>query len=774
MKNSNSGFTLFLISVIALLFASCNPSKLLREDELLVTESSVKFVDKKKISDLNQTTYALEALAKPQPNSGFFKLRLWTYLKLRDHKKEKGIKSFIKRKVGEEPALYDPATVAKNQLQIKKYLKDNGYFESDLSVDTLVDQQKVKVQYTIDTRGQYRVREIYLPEDSSDIASIVYRGQRRSLLKSGDAYNELLLTEERTRISEVATNRGYLEFDPTSIFYFVDTIPGTLELDIYVRVDDSKKDVKQRIFRLGETLVYPNFDLNNEAGLDFQDTIFHRSAFYVIQDKPVVRASVLDRLVLQNQGEVYNKRLQDVTVSHLLDLGVFKFVNLKYKPVTDSTSTDQVLDRIIYLTPGTAKTLTTDLELNNRTGSFFGTTVGVSFNHKNVFDRALSWNNRVSAGVETQSGVAGPLINTVDFTLETSLSLPRLLFFPKIFFPKKTKFSGVFVPRTNLTLTNNYQRRTDSYTINSTAFSFGYNWKPNRSIEHTFNPLTIRQVNLLTSSEAFEELLSENERLRGSFTDVFIGGLEYTFVRTTQGSNPKDDYWYYKAKTKLAGNVFSLFIGRKANGDAGEIFGQPYSQFISLEQDIRYYFPFLREGKLALRLVPSIGVAYGNSDLLPYVEQYFVGGANSIRAFQIRGVGPGAFFDPDDDTSVIGQQFIDQTGDLKLEFSAEYRFPIFGYLKGAFFVDAGNVWLLNEDADTSDGHFEFDRFYKEVAVGTGFGIRFDADFFVIRLDLATPIRQPIAQGVFDWTPENLNVVSNFGEMVWNIAIGYPF
>ena len=765
----NLRYTIFLVGTIALLFVSCNPSKLLREDELLVTESSINFIDKKTISNRNETKFALENFASPRPNSGVFKFKLWTYLRLRDHKKEKGVKSWIKRKIGEPPALYDSAALKKNRLQIRKYLKDYGYFDSDLRIDTLMSGKEVEVKYYIDTRGQYRIRDIYLPEDSSDIASILYESKKNSLLKTGDPYQELLLAQERTRISAVANNKGFLEFDPNDIFYFVDTIPNTLKLDIYVRVDDAKKEVKQKIFRVGKTYVYPNFNLSNEGGLAFKDTIEYTTDFVVIQDKPVVRPTVMKRLILQSRGDIYNKKLQDISVSHLLDLGVFKFVNLKYQADTDSASTDQVLNRLIYLTPGIAKTLTTDLELNNRTGSFFGTTAGINFNHKNIFDRALIWNNRLSGGIETQRGVMGPLINTVDISLETSLSLPRLLF---IF--KEKEFSGVFVPRTNLTLSNNYQRRSGLYTINATAFSFGYNWKPSRQVQHIFNPLTIRQVNLLSASENFQDLLDQNGRLRGSFTDLFIGGMEYTFIHTTQAADPKDDYWYYRAKTKIAGNAFSVFTSKGPNGEASEVFGQPFSQFISLEQDIRYYFPFLRRGKLAFRFVPAIGIAYGNSNLLPYVEQYFVGGSNSIRAFQIRGVGPGSFFNENAAATMIGQQFIDQTGDLKLEFSAEYRFPIFGFFKGALFADAGNVWLLNVDPDTRSGHFEFNRFYKEIAVGAGFGLRLDVEFFVIRLDLAAPIRLPVAERNFQWRAENLNIISNFDEYIWNIAIGYPF
>jgi len=786
-RHSNSFIHFFiLIFFLGICGTSCNTTQFLRDDELLITESTINFVDKKTISNKKQAKYELENIAKPRPNSGIFKFRLWVYLKLRDHKKEKGVKSWLKRKLGEPPSLYEPAKVKKNKLQMRKYLKDNGYFESDIEVDTIAKNKTVKVKYFIDTRGQYQIRDIYLPPDSSEIATIIYDSNKRSLLKSGDPYQELLLGAERVRISEVATNKGYLNFDPNSIFYFVDTVQSTLKLDLHVRVDGEEKNKEHQVFKVGKTFVFPNFDLSKENSLTFEDSIVYQPDFIVVENERVVRPSVLHRLILQEEGDIYNKKFQDISVSHLLDLGVFKFVNLRYKSPSDTNFTDAqmstdslsidtaslnpVLDRMIYLTPGIEKSLTTDLELNNRTGSFYGISAGVNFNHKNVFDRGLIWNNRISGGVETQRGVTSSLINTIDINVETSLSLPRL-----ILFPKKIKSSAVFVPRTKLTLSNNYQQRADLYTLNSTAFSYGYTWKPNRKVQHTLNPLTIRRVSLLSTSSDFEDLLNENTRLQGSFTDIFIGGLEYTFIRSTQAKNPKEDYWYYRAKTKIAGNAFSLIAGKGSNGQVGEIFGQPYSQFISLEQDIRYYFPFLRKGKLAFRLVPAIGIAYGNSNLLPYVEQYFVGGANSLRAFQIRGVGPGGFVNPNIDDSDIRQQFIDQTGDIKLEFNAEYRFPIFGFFKGALFTDVGNVWLLNLDPESPRGEFNFTRFYKELAVGAGFGLRLDVDFFVLRLDLATPIRRPGRFGEnFSWNLENLNIISEYDKWVWNIAIGYPF
>ena len=784
--NSNSFIHFFvLIFFLGIFGTACNTTQFLRDDELLITESSINFVDKKTISNKREARYELENIAKPRPNTGFFKFRLWVYLKLRDHKKEKGIKSFMKRKLGQAPSLYESAKVKKNKLQMKKYLKDNGYFESDIRVDTVAQNKKVKVKYFVETRGQYKIRDIYLPPDSSDIATIVYEANKKSLLKKGDPYQELLLSGERVRISEVANNKGYLNFDPNSIFYYVDTVQSNLMLDIHVRVDEKEKNKVHQVFQVGKTYLYPNFDLSRENSLDFKDSIIFQPDFIVIQDEKFLRPSTLHRLILQEEGDVYNKSYQDISISHLLDLGVFKFVNLRYKSTVDtsfinpSSSSDSlsvdssevnpVLDRLIYLTPGVEKSLTTDVELNNRTGSFYGIAAGINFNHKNVFDRALIWNNRLSGGVETQRGVGGSLINTIEVNFETSLSLPRL-----ILFPRKIKSSAVFVPRTNLTLSNNYQQRANLYTINSTGFSFGYNWKPSRKVQHILNPLTIRRVSILSTSNDFETLLDENARLQESFTNLFIGGLEYTFIRSTQAKNPKDDYWYYRAKTKVIGNMFSLITGKGSNDQVGEILGQAYSQFISLEQDLRYYFPFLRKGKLAFRFVPAIGIAYGNSNVLPYVEQYFVGGSNSLRAFQIRGVGPGGFVNPNIDNTSIRQQFIDQTGDIKLEFNAEYRFPIFGFFKGALFADVGNVWLLNEDLESPGGDFNFTRFYKELAVGAGFGLRLDVDFFVLRLDLATPIRRPAQGQDFTWKLDNLNIVSEFDKWVWNIAIGYPF
>jgi len=277
-------------------------------------------------------------------------------------------------------------------------------------------------------------------------------------------------------------------------------------------------------------------------------------------------------------------------------------------------------------------------------------------------------------------------------------------------------------------------------------------------------------------SASFQELLKSNIRLKNSFEDVFIVGSTYTFKYNSAPKSKASPYYYFQADIGTSGNVVSLFAKDKLTElgqDTTQLFlGRPYAQFLKFAPDFRAYFPRQNKNLFASHVAFGIGLPYGNSEELPYIEQFFVGGANSIRAFQIRELGPGSFVDE----SILltdDNQFIDQTGDLKLEFSLEYRFKIIRYLNGAVFLDGGNVWLLNSD-DRPEGVFKFNRFFKEIALGTGYGLRLDFDFFVIRFDTAFPIRKPIANGQFGWTIDDLAIFRRSWRqenLTYNLAIG---
>jgi len=310
--------------------------------------------------------------------------------------------------------------------------------------------------------------------------------------------------------------------------------------------------------------------------------------------------------------------------------------------------------------------------------------------------------------------------------------------------------------------------------------SFGYIWKESINTEHNFSPLSITFAHLTNRTQKFEDLLSSNLFLRRSFEEQFIIGQIYSYTFNDQLEKDHKNHLYFKGTVDLSGNLLALLQSFSNNHAATpdnpyKLLGTTYSQYYKFDIDLRKYFNSEDQRKsLANRLIVGIGFPYGNSVSLPYVKQFYIGGSNSVRAFAAGALGPGSFKTPD---SIAAKSFIDQAGDLKLEANTEYRFPLAGVLKGAVFIDAGNIWLLREDPGRPGSQFSSKTFLDEIAVGTGFGWRLDLSFFILRVDLAFPLRVPSLPSSERWVAGKIN----FGDPSWrknnlalNIAIGYPF
>lgn len=749
------------------LIASCSGTKHLQAGEILVEATTISFANPKAVNKKTQLKAELVLLAKPVPDYGLGKFNLGVYNSFRNLKKQSGFRHWIKKTFGRPPQLYDPTVVNRSQLILEKHLKDNGYFGSTIEIDTLVKKRQMVINYQVVSKGQFKFNRLYFPADTTPVGKLIHEFRGETSIDTTKYYSKLALDEERLRLTQILGNKGYIDFQEKYLFYLVDTTKGTLQADIYLEIENQVDSVLHHPYHIGETFVYPAYLLDDSLSTKNLDTVFRKNLM-AIQPLEVVKPKVLDRSISQQKDELVNRELQDVAISHLLDLGLFKFVRLKYEKRDSGTA--KLLDRYFYLTPSLTQNIQYEFQLNNRTGNFFGSAASVQYRHNNLFYGAERLDVKLSTGFETQLRDNVGFINTVDLTLEANLLIPRLL----LPFKLRNK-SFRFVPRTRFSLGNSYKRRTNLYTINSVNLSLGYEYQQNTEIRHQFNALRINQLNVWNESADFKKILADNTRLQNSFGDVFIIGSIYTF---TYNSNPKNDvtpYYYLRADFGTSGNLVSLFANNNQSetDTANTFLGRPYAQFLKFSPDFRYYIP-RQKSTIASRLLFGIGIPYKNSKELPYIEQFFVGGANSIRAFRLRGLGPGSYVDElmlNDNT-----QLIDQTGDIKLEFNLEYRFDIMQYLKGAFFVDGGNIWLLNRTGQPN-GIFKFNRFYKEIAVGTGFGLRLDFDFFVIRFDSAFPLREPIANGQFGWTFKDLAIYKKSWRkenLIYNLAIGYPF
>jgi outer membrane protein assembly factor BamA len=456
-----------------------------------------------------------------------------------------------------------------------------------------------------------------------------------------------------------------------------------------------------------------------------------------------------------------------------MNLGVFKFVNIRFVD-TDSAGIPR-LEPHIYLTPMPIRNIRFELQGVSKSNNLAGPVFNSSFRNKNLFGGAELFTLSFEAGFEVPIGGGQSGTNSYEIGTRGELDLPKFL---TPFMLKNV--SSFFVPKTRIVLGLSLMNRLQYYQLLSVDASFGYIWKESISKEHNFSLLSITFAHLANATQKFNDLLSTNPLLKKSFEQQFIIGENYSYTYNNQLEKDRKNHLYFKGSIDLSGNLLnlvqSLFINHKATPDNPyEIFGTIYSQYYKLDIDLRHYYNTIdQRASVASRLIAGIGVAYGNSATLPYVKQFYIGGSNSVRAFSARGLGPGSYRIPD---SVAAKSFIDQAGDIKLEANTEYRFPIVSIVKGALFVDAGNIWLLREDPARPGSQFSGKTFLDEIAVGTGFGLRLDLSFFILRFDLAFPLRIPYLPQGERWVINKID----FGNSSWrknnlmlNVAIGYSY
>jgi hypothetical protein len=372
-----------------------------------------------------------------------------------------------------------------------------------------------------------------------------------------------------------------------------------------------------------------------------------------------------------------------------------------------------------------------------------------------------------------EAQLTGKNKNLYAYTLNPQIEL----YFPRFLVPFKImRTSSMYIPKTRISLSYNYLKRVSYFDMRTFQFIYGFKWKEDIKKEHELNPISVSYTSLSNKSTAFNDLLEANPFLKKSYQEQFIAGGSYSYTYNEQVIAEKKMQYFFHLATEVSGNSFSLFkmaTGAKISSEnPSTIIGSVYSQYAKISVDGRGYYNFIDKNKLALRIFAGVGKPYGNSSTLPYIKQFFSGGPNSLRAFHINSVGPGSYHQNADNKG-----FLQLGGDIKLEGNAEYRFNIFRFFKGAIFADAGNIWLLKSNPANTVRPFNFSTVYDEIAVGAGIGLRIDISFFILRFDLAAPLRKP-------WLDEGHRWVANqisFGDPAWrsenlilNVAIGYPF
>lgn len=587
-----------------------------------------------------------------------------------------------------------------------------------------------------------------------------------SEIQPGDRFALDKLKAERERLDTELKKRGFYRFNPDFLIFEADTNQyENREYDLFLRLKESVPEEGILPYQIRSIEVYPNYSLD-KYGEDTDTTQIDGVKF--IQNGLSFKPELLRQYILIEEDGLFNSQQSRLTSNRLSGIGNYRFVNIRYAQVEDSMAVGKgLLDAKIYLSPLDKRSVRAEIQGVSKSNNFAGPALLLSYRNRNLFYGGETFNLTGKLAYESQIA-AGDRdgLSAFEFGLKGDLIFPRVVF-P---IPIKERFA-YSVPKTKISLGTEYQDRRGLYRLNSLSATYGYFWNANRFVYHEINPISLNFVNLSNTSGEFEEILNNNPFLKQSFEQQFIAGVTYSFAFNKLMDEYRTHSIYFGANLDLAG--FGLrFANNIFNGANPNTFlGFTYAQYNKGDIDFRYYWRFTEERLLALRLFGGVGLPYGNSVSLPFVKQYFSGGPNSIRAFRIRSLGPGSF-QPDSESTA---NFFDQAGDVRLEGNLEFRFPIFSYLKGAVFMDAGNVWLVNENEALPGGKMEKD-WYRELGIGAGLGLRVDIEFFVLRFDLATPLRRPYSTEGERWEKDFRFADSEWRKenLIFNFAIGYPF
>ncbi|HEY4654557.1 MAG TPA: BamA/TamA family outer membrane protein [Cyclobacteriaceae bacterium] len=766
--------------IIAAILASCTANKFLKEGESFYGGATINFHTNGNVSGKRAIKSELEELITPKPNSTILGSRpgVWIYYVTGTDANKKGLATWIRKKFGREPVLITDTKPEITANILQGNLFNAGFFESQVQSSVEKKSKKSEVIYDIELYPPFTIRRIDVPRDS------IFRNpedlMKDTFVKEKERYSLEKLSNEQSRIEMYAEDLGYYYFDNRHLLFEADTAVGGREIDLKLTYAPDTPEKAKRRYTFRNINVVNDYSVwQDESDTTMRDRVdtVRVDGYRYISKQGNFRPEILASMINIDSGSFYSRTGHNYTISHLMNLGTFKFVNIRYHEADSSN-----LNANIFMTPLPKKSIRLEVQGVSKSNNFVGPGIGATFTNRNFLRGAEQFQLKFNASYEVQLSRQQPEpLNAVELSAEASLSVPRMLLPVRIEY-----YSTKFIPHTKFRLGSTFQRRINYFQLNSFNAGSGYTWRETTTKNHEFYPMDINYVNVSQESDEFKELLEGNPYLNNSFQDQFIPGMRYSFTLNTQLQDPggtnysatKDrrSNFFFNGNFSLAGNLVNWITkGSGSSEDSTrEVFGQPFSQFVLGDVDVRYYWQMDSKNRLVARIAIGSGYAYGNSVLLPYIKQFATGGSNSIRAFPARSVGPGTY-DGLSDTEDV--QFIDQRGDIKLEGNLEYRFDIYRFLKGAVFIDAGNIWLWDDDPQRPGAKFDKSTFIKELAVGTGFGLRMDFSFFILRFDLGFPLRKPWLQADERWVIREVDFSNQdwrSKNLVFNIAIGYPF
>jgi len=757
---------------------SCSSTKFVADGEYLLDKVKIE-------SDIpNYKTIELTPYLRQQPNFKMFllnKTMLQVY-NLAGKDSTKWINRFF-RKVGEKPVIFDSTLVAKTNMEFQKLFVNMGYIDVDVSSTIALKDKKAQVTYRIKGNDPYRIRHFSSVVEDDSIRNLLTNpellqhiqgeptSERVSLIKEGMLFNRNILDQERERISNLLRNRGYYTFNKYYISY--DAIDSGLvknQVDVNLKLDLFRKlqpggnytDTLHKKYYLNHAYIYLDYDplkISNLNEYIISDSIVRDGyTIYYKGKKPTIRPGILLNNNFLTPQSPYSQLREDATYSSYSALNALSNIHIQYDEYQKEDTTR--LNAYILTMPAKKQSVTYSIEGTNTAGDL-GVASSINYTHRNLFRGAETFNFRVRGAYEAISNFNNPYW---ELGSEASVHIPKFLF-PFV----NNAFSRRMRTSTELSLSYNHQTRPE---YDRTLFSGGlrYFWeqRSRASGRHQFDLLDIDYVYLPRIDSTFLNQLPINAKYFG-YSNQFIVGIGYSFTQSTFDPMRKQRNAHsLRLSFESAGNILyeinALLKAQKNEQGSYKLFNTYFAQFVKGDVDYARTVIINHQNSFAWRIGGGIGVPYGNSDILPFEKRYYSGGANSVRAWQVRELGPGNF-------SSDSANFYFQSGDIKLDLSIEYRTRFFWKFEAAAFIDAGNIWTIKNYPSQEGGVFKFDSFYKQIAVGYGLGLRLDMDFFLLRFDCGWKVYDPARIGRESWAFLHPNFQNNWA---WHFAVGYPF
>ncbi|MDQ7918075.1 BamA/TamA family outer membrane protein [Mesonia sp. MT50] len=753
----------FIAVILLMVLNACAVKKYVPEGEFLYRGAKINIEDTLEVKNKPELQAELDNLLYPQPNAKFLGLYPGLHYYYIGQKEKPGfINRFLSKKLGEEPVYMSDVDVNGTEDIIENRLENNGFFSSRITSAVERDSSAItaKAEYDVKLTAPYQMETFTVEKDSLDSLSLrlvkdIELSMEETLIEKDMRFDLTSFKKERERIDNFLKQKGYYNFNPNFIIFEADTNQyDKRKFDLFLRLKEGVPERSKVTYILDKVNIYPNEALDSDEGVE--DTTVYDRLHYIQKDN-FFKPRRMDPYILLRPAQKYNPLFSKYTSRRLSSIGIYKYVNIRYNETDTITDEDgyRHLEADIRLSPFNKRTLRAELQAVTKSNNFAGPGLGLTYLDRNLFRGGeilritgiFAYEQQFS-GQGSQSG-----LRSIQFGLNSSLTFPRLMF--PIDFNKRFKYS---IPQTQIKLGVDYLDRSQLYSLTSFSTSFGYIWKANKFVTHEINPININYVKLGNTSDEFNQILEDNPFLKRSFEQQFIAGLTYSFTYNELSDASKRGAFYLKFNFDVAGNTIDLLAKENSEGDR-TFLGLKYAQYAKADVDLRYHYKIGTKGDVLIgRVFGGVGLPYGNSKSLPFVKQYFSGGPYSVRAFHIRSLGPGTY-NPDEQGI---SSYYDQAGDIRLEANIEYRFPLFSFLKGAVFADAGNVWLTKENEALPGGKFS-GSFADELGIGAGVGLRVDVQGFVIRFDLASPLKRPAKKFDFE-----------YDKPVFNFAIGYPF